>query len=504
MTAVGLNAGALCNLANMRVRQGDLDGAISAYSQALVLEPANVGACNNLGTALIRSGQPDAAIPILERALALQPGYLRALTNLGKALRETGRAEDAVARLREALDIEPNYGPALVNLGDALAANGDFELSEQVLERAIGFAPGLAEAHMALGIARLQRGRVTEALTALHKAIALSPAHPDAHSNLAHALFMTGNWQAAWPHFEYRFHRTAHRAQIHVPGRLSRWDGALAEGQELWLVGEQGLGDQLQFARYANELSACGIRCVIACDPRIVKVLDCGTLQADIVALGTWAHQPSAYWLPLLSAPAWHRTRMDNVPGAKRYLSADPARVATWKSRLKPLQGLRVAIAWAGNPKMETGRYVGRSPPLAALAPLADLPGVNLISLQKDAGEQQLDTVPFARSIFRIPDLDTGADAFVDTAAILECVDLLITSDTAIAHLAGALGVPVWLCLMQEPDWRWMREGSRTPWYSSMRIFRQPTPGDWISVYAEVAAALAPEFAGRREARNAR
>jgi hypothetical protein len=195
-----------------------------------------------------------------------------------------------------------------------------------------------------------------------------------------------------------------------------------------------------------------------------------------------------------MSLPAWHGTRPETVPAAGGYLAADPNRIARWRPRI-PTDTFCVAVAWAGNPRMETGRYLGRSPPFAALAPLLAIPNLRFVSLQKGAAEDQIDAVPFGRSLLRFADLDGGPDAFLDTAAILACVDLLVTSDTAIAHLAGGLGVPTWLCLMHEPDWRWMRHGSATPWYRSLRLFRQKTPGDWSGVYDEVARELALEAA---------
>jgi hypothetical protein len=423
-------------------------------------------------------------------------------------MREAGRLQEAVGRLREAIAVEPNHAPALVNLGDALGANGELDEAEQVLDRAIQLAPALVEAHMTLGIVRLQRGRVPESVAALRTALTLSPSHADAHSNLAHALFVSGAWEAAWPHFEYRFRRHAYRGTLHVPAAMARWDGSLSHGLELWLVGEQGLGDQLQFARYAKLLRAEGVKCVITCEPRIVRILSASGIADHVVPFGTAASErrsedscpdgrecrvaagTHARFIPLMSLPAWHRTRQDSVPAAAGYLVADDSRVGLWRERLSEVRGVRVALAWAGNPLMETGRYVGRSPPLSTLAPLMAVRNVGFISVQKYAGEDQLDSVQFGGSITRLPDLDSGPDAFLDTAAVLKCVDLLVTSDTSIAHLGGALGVPTWLCLAHEPDWRWMRSGSATPWYTSMRLFRQPAPGDWQSVFVEVASAL--------------
>jgi tetratricopeptide (TPR) repeat protein len=477
-------------LAALKLSAGDAEGAVTAYMTCLAAVGPNAGLLNNLGSALIKAGRYAEAIETLESALTLQPGYLRALVNLGKALREVGRLTEALSRLREALAIDPRYVPALVNLGDALAASGDLVQAQIALASATQIDPARVEARTALGLVRLQAGQSDAGLADLRAAVALSPEHADAHANLAHALFAGGDWAAAWPHFEYRFRRSAHRAGLHAPAGVPRWDGEFTPGLELWLIGEQGLGDQLQFARYATLSTGGDVSHVLACHPRLVKLLSRAGLCRRVVPWGT-VPPPSARWFPLMSLPSWHETRPETVPAADGYLIADPQRAQAWRTRL-PADRFRVALAWAGNPGVETGLYAGRSPLFAALAPLADVPGVCYVSLQKGPGEDQIGG-PLGRSLLRFADLDTGADAFVDTAAILACVDLLVTSDTAIAHLAGALGVPTWLCLMRHPDWRWMRDGDMTPWYRSMRLFRQKTPGDWPGVYAAVARELTRE-----------
>jgi tetratricopeptide (TPR) repeat protein len=483
------NAAGYNELAALKLAAGDAAGAIAAYEQCLALAGPSAALCNNLGTALIKAARFDEAITILESALALQPGYPRALVNLGKALLEIGRSDEALAHLQEVLAGNPNYVPALVNVGDALAATGAFAAAGQALERAVQLDPGRIEARTTLGVVRLQAGDVPAALDALRAAVALAPDHADANANLAHALFVCGDWEAAWPHFEHRFRRHAQRAKLRPPAGMPRWDGRSPPGQNVWLMGEQGLGDQLQFARYSKSLFDSGVGCVLACDPRLVSLLSYANLGPRIVSLETGTAVSGACWFPLMSLPLWHRTRPDTVPAAAGYLAADPQRIERWRARI-PTGGLRVALAWAGNLHMETGRYAGRSPPLAALAPLMDLPDVRFISLQQGPGQDQIHALPFGRSILCLEDLDSGPDAFLDSAAVLQCVDLLVTSDTAIAHLAGGLGVPTWLCLMHEPDWRWMRQGETTPWYTSMRLFRQPSPGDWPAVYGKVAGAL--------------
>jgi tetratricopeptide (TPR) repeat protein len=485
------SAAGFYELAGRKLTAGDINGAIAAYSECLTFDRHNAAVYNNLGTALIKAGRHAEAISALETALGLQPGYQRALVNLGKALRESGRLPEALTRLNEALGPQPDYVPALINLGDTLAATGDLAGAQGVLEKAVVLAPNHVEAHMTLGMARLLAGGIEAALDSLRHAVTLAPGHTDAHANLAHALFCAGDWAGSWPHFEYRLQRHAQRAPPRPPAHVARWDETAPPPRELWLVGEQGLGDQLQFARYAKVLQAAGFTCVLACEPRLVKLLEAAMRGLRVVPFDTAAEDPAAArWVPLMSLPHWHRTRPDTVPHRSWYLTADPSRIEHWGARLPAAPGSRIALAWAGNPRMETGRYAGRSPPLAALAPLFRVAKMNFISLQKGPGEDQLDSVPFGDSIGRPADLDAGPDAFLDTAAVLKSVDLLITSDTAIAHLAGALGVPTWLCLMHEPDWRWMRHGAETPWYASMRLFRQPKPGDWAGVYLQVADEL--------------
>jgi len=482
---------AVRRLAEARLQSGDWDGAIVAYAKCMTFAAHDAALANNYGVALIKRGRYSEAIPVLESALAVRPQYLRALVNLGKALFEAGRGVEADARLRAALGLDPDYLPALLNLAEVRTARGELDAAADCLRRAIRLSPSSAEAHAALGIVHLQAGNVAESMASLHTAVSISPEHADAHSNLAHALFCTGDWERAWPHFEYRFRRAAHRLPLMTPAGAPPWDGTQPTGAELLLVGEQGLGDQIQFARYAKTLNALAQRCVIACDARLVRLFRNASLCAAVVPLGTPASHPDARWMPLMSAPAWHRTRPDTVPFITGYLSADPGLVARWRALFPRDGGFRVALAWSGNPRMETGRYAGRSPSLAAFAPLLAVPGVEFISLQKGPGEEQLEMDPFAARIRRLAHLDDGPDAFMDTAAILTCVDLLITSDSAIAHLAGALGIPCWLCLLREPDWRWMREGDSTPWYSSLRLFRQTRADDWRGVFERVAASLA-------------
>jgi tetratricopeptide (TPR) repeat protein len=482
-------------IGGLKLQRQDFNGAVEAFRRYVELRPGDPGAHNNLGAALLLGRQIEAAIAAFETAAALDANYHRPLVNLGKALREAGRPAEAIARLRRALSLVPDDVGALVNLGDALAASGDLPAAQATLERASSLAPALPETQRSLAIARLQAGRVAESIALLRAALRFAPQHAGLHCCLHEVLFAAGEWQQAWPHFEWRFQPHEGRTPLERPRGLPQWDGGVQPGREVWLLGEQGLGDQIQFIRYAKLLEQSGLSCTIGCDKRMVRALGRAGLRARIVARGAPVDTPDACWAPLMSLPAYHRTRPDNVPYPGGYLTDDAARVARWQELLSPVQRPRVAVAWSGNPSMETGRHVGRSFPLPALTPLLAVGGVRFMSLQKGHGSAQADSEPFRSSLLRFEGFDPDPDAFVDTAAILRCVDLLITSDSAIAHLAGALGVKTWLCLHSDPDWRWQRAGTTTPWYSSLRLFRQQRPGDWASVFEQVAAELRAELA---------
>jgi tetratricopeptide (TPR) repeat protein len=485
----GPTAARLYELGGLKLAQADFAGALTAYRQCLSLTPPNAALYNNMGTALIGARRYQEAVSVLESALVLAPAYERALVNLGRALYEAGRAAESVERLRRALVLKPDYVPALVNLGNALTATGQFAQAQTALERAIDLAPALPEAGIGLSNTLLRSGRPKDALEILQGVVARSPSHAQSRWHLGHLLFLLGHWMEAWPHMEFRLEHLG----VSPAAGMQRWDGVIDNDLELYLVAEQGLGDQMQFARYARCLSQLGMRCIIRCEPRLAKLLEEAELgcRVEPQTMARPEHDPAARWTPLLSLPAWHRTQPDTVPCPQGYLKADGNRGALWESRLPGRPDLRVGLVWAGNPQFEVGRSVGRSPGLAAMTPLLGVGGINFVALQKGHGEEQFTDDPQYACITKLPDLDAGPDAFLDTAAVLKCIDLLITSDTAIAHLAGALGVPTWLCLTHVPDWRWGLHGDHTPWYATVRLFRQPRFGAWAPVFDQVAAELA-------------
>jgi Flp pilus assembly protein TadD len=486
-SACEAGAAILFELGNLRLSAGDNDGAISAYMRSLAGAPDPSLVYNNLGIAYQKAGRFMEAIGVFEDAIRINPLYPRPLVNLGKALREAGRPQEAIVRLRQALELKPDYPAALVNLGIALAVVNDIDAAQAILERAIQLAPELPEAHLGLIEARMQAGRIEESIGMCRRALAHWPGYAEAHLALGRLLLLGGTWESAWEHFEYRFARASQPIKLNVPAGAAKWDG-VTPPRNLILVGEQGLGDQIQFARYAPLLAERNRSTTIMCEPRLVQLLSAAKLAGSVVPFDGTNLGRDTHWYPLMSLAHWHRTDMESVPYGGGYLVADPNLIDFWRVRM-PKTGCRVGLVWAGNRMAEWGQLAGRSPPLAALQPLKAIPQVHFISLQRGDG-QAIEEHPLGASLLRWPDLDSGPDAFVDAAAILKLVDLLITPDTGIAHLAGALGVETWLCLHDNPDARWRMSGDRSPWYSSVRIFRQSARGDWLGLYRRVADEL--------------
>jgi hypothetical protein len=295
-----------------------------------------------------------------------------------------------------------------------------------------------------------------------------------------------GDWARGWTEYEWRWRLPGMRRR-----RLSRpmWDGRPLAGRRILLHPEQGLGDTLQFVRYAAVLQAAGAHVIVESPRSLTRLLSrCAGID-ELVPAGTPLPDYDVH-APLLSLPRLLETQLTNIPAQVPYLNADPVGIERWRERLIPYCGLKIGIAWQGNPRHPNDHQ--RSMPLHHFAPLAKIPGVQLFSLQKQFGTQQLAGVA---SHFSVIDLvrraDRRAGPFMDTAAIMKNLDLVITCDTAIAHLAGALAVPVWVLLAaNSSDWRWGYDTSRSPWYPTLRLFRQPQPGNWQETFQRVAAAL--------------
>jgi tetratricopeptide (TPR) repeat protein len=353
--------------------------------------------------------------------------------------------------------------------------------------------PDYADAYINAGNAEKGLGRYEEALHNFERALTIRPDDPTATWSKAVLKLALGEFREGWPLYEARF-RLEHAAPLQRNFGVPRWPGAEPlEGRTLLVHSEQGLGDTLQFCRYIGLLEARGAEVVFEVQPQLKKLLQSLETRAAIIGRGE-PLPPFDLHTPLLSLPLAFRTDLDSIPGGVPYLRVDPAAVRAWKERLAALPGLRIGLNWHGNPEAEKQSALqARSFPLSAASALARLPGVSLVSLQKGPGAEQRGQVDFGAAVAQLTDPEhLGPDEIAgETAAIMMGLDLVITADTALAHLAGALGVPVWVVLQAVPDWRWLAERDDSPWYPSMRLFRQRTPGDWREVLDRVAAELA-------------
>jgi len=472
------------NLGLALMEQGKLDEAIASFHRALDLDPHSAGALNNLGNALRNQGKLAEAIHRFGLALAIEPGFFAAQNNLGNALSDQGKAAEAVACLRQAVQMSPNFAGGLYNLGNALFAQSNLEEAVACYRQALRLAPAFAQAHNNLGLALVEQGKLEEAITCYRQAVALDPQHREAHSNLALPLLLLGRFEEGWMEYEWRL-------ALGSPQELAapRWNGAQVEGETILLFCEQGFGDSIHFIRFAELLRerSKASRIILECPAPLARLFAQSAGEGiQVVARGAGHPEPlpSDWHLPLLSAPFALRL-LEPLPMSAPYLHADPDLRATWRERLGPRGPLRVGLAWQGNPTQSRDRV--RSIPPEQFLPLLKTDGAAFYSLQIETSGIE------ARALERsgLIDFTSQITDFADTAAFLAELDLVIAVDTAIVHLAGALGRPVWNLLTMIPHWPWGLHGGETPWYPTMRLFRQTERGGWGSVVQRVGEELA-------------
>jgi Flp pilus assembly protein TadD len=462
---------------------GQLAQAEAIYREVLRVAPSHPEALQLLGTLRLQAGQPREAMALLEQSVAVAGGNAAVFNNLGSACLAAGHNELACRALQQAVAQDPAFGQAHYNLGMALCNLGLLDQAAASYRRCLERDPGMAAAHNNLGDVLRQLGQLDAALAHCARAVELDPRMASAHYNRALVLLSLGRLSEGWAEYEWRSQCAGLPAWRFTQ---PQWHGQPLGDATLLVHGEQGLGDTLQFIRCVPLLRQRCRRVIVEVQAPLAALLRASGY--DVLAAGELLPPFDAH-LPLLSAPGVLGIRLDNIPATVPYLAADRALVDSWRQRLAGWGGLRVGIGWQGRPTYREDRQ--RSIPLAQFAPLAQVPGVTLLSLQKGPGIEQ---IPLVQTQFSVVDLGSAADVatgpFLDTAAIVQNLDLVVTSDTALAHLAGGLGVPVWLGLGFAPDWRWLTGRANSPWYPTMRLFRQPAPGDWPSVFRAMAGAL--------------
>jgi len=461
---------------------GRLDAGLAALDRAVMIKPDHAEAHNNRGTVLQRLGRLEAALECHRRALLARPPYPEALNDAGAILRLLGRADEALASHDAALALKPDDPSAHLNRGLALRALERPADAVQEFTAAIDAMPGFADAYVERAIALQKLLRHRDALLDCDRAIDVQPDHAGAHWTAATSSLALGDFRRGWREYEWRW-----PAGVVEPEQRAfaqpLWLGSTdLDGRTLLVRAEQGFGDILQFCRYVPMLAE-RCRVVLEVPGGLVRLLCSMDQGGEIVAAGQSLPDFDLH-CPLLSLPLAFGTTLATIPAQVPYLRAAPDLVERWRRRLSGLAGLRVGLAWAGRSKP-----FDRSVPGDELAPLRAVDGVSFVSLQKrDAGDAA--AVAAVEGISLHDWTDELAD-FADTAALIEALDLVISIDTAAAHLAGALGKDVWLMNRFDGCWRWMLGRDDSPWYPTLRLLRQPTPGDWASVVRAVVADLA-------------
>jgi hypothetical protein len=434
---------------------------------------------------------PEAAPPPLSQLTALlQATRAQADNHRGVACQRQGQWRQAQACFQNALAWRPDYAEAQNNLALGWQRLGDGAAAEAGFRRAARLQPDDAalQATVAhnLGLLLHQQGRLAAAGRWLERALAVRPEQDAVRADLAIVRLLQGDYAAAWENFETRQRRAGESQAEHRRFDQPQWSGQPAAGRTLLLWGEQGLGDQIQLLRYVPLVLGLGWQVLLEVAGPLLAL--CRSIPGVTLLRRGAALPPFDLHCPLLSLPRAFATTPTTIPATVPYLGAEPARVAAWRARL-PAAAWRIGVSWQGNPLARA--EAGRSAPLASLAPLARLPGVRLISLQKQHGLEQLAALPPGMAVDSLgDDFDAGEDAFLDCAAVMMSLDLVVSVDSAVGHLAGALGRPTWLALQAVPHWVWMMERSDTPWYPHTRLFRQTRPGDWDGVFVAMAAAL--------------
>jgi tetratricopeptide (TPR) repeat protein len=464
-------------------RAEDYQDAAVLFGRAITLRPGDAQCFSNRGIALKELGRLDAAIMSFDRAIAINPSFAEAYYNRGIALQRMARFDEAAASYRSAIACKPDHAQAHCNLGNALRHLNRMEAAIASYDKAIAANPRYAEAFFNRGNTLRDLAQPNAAIASFDHAIAIRPDYAEAHWNKSLALLLNGDFANGWKLYEWRLKKPDTR-RYHRAFAQPAWDGTQPlRGKTILLHAEQGLGDTIQFCRYATQVARLGARVILDVPKTLAELLKSLDGVAEVVG-GTASPQFDLH-CPLPSLPLAFGTDAASIPCSGKYLASDAGTRRHWAGRLGPARRRRIGIAWSGSAMHDNDR--NRSIALAEV--LAHLPGgVEYVSLQKeirDSDRAALDARPDIRHF--------GEELwdFSDTAALCELMDLVISVDTSVAHLAGALGVPTRVLLPSVPDWRWMLEREDSPWYASMALLRQDRAGDWSGVFARLKAELA-------------
>lgn len=475
---------AACNRGNVLYELGHLGDALAAFTYALNIRPGFLLALTNRANILLQLGRTEEVLLSCDEVLRRDPEHPQCLGIRGAAFHKLGRLEEALNCLDGAVRLNPAAPDVWLNRGNVLQ---ELDRSPEAIAcygEALRIKPYYPEALSGLGVALKEAGRIDEALIYFDEALKFKSGFADARNNRAGALLLKGSLKAGFADFESRWDRSNAPSKT-LNSDLPKWDGQNLVGRAIIVWDEQGLGDLIQFSRYLLCLIEAGAEVTLLCRKNMHRLLR--TLPGPIRFIDAMdSNETFAYQSALMSLPYGFHTSLETVPAPVPYLHPDPSLVSKWGERIGN-EGFRIGVGWHGNKFINLQRSI----PLQCFAPLAAISGVRLISLMKDQEEIEVEV---AGGRFRIEglgeDFDSGADSFVDCAAVMANVDLIVTSDTAIAHLAGALGRPVFLALKHVPDWRWLMDRDDCPWYPTMTLFRQAEKGNWKSVFERIVSSV--------------
>lgn len=476
------NVAALMTLGHCAHQRDLPDQAAAAFAHVIRCRPDHVEAHFRLGETLQRQHDDAGAVEAYRKVLTLESGHVGALNNLGALLR--GRSPEKVRLFRHIVAAKPDFPEAHFNLGNALFQMDCYDEAMASYDHALHLRPTYGDAYLNKGVTLRQLNHLDEAETQDRRALELMPGNPEAHFNLSQVLLLQGKFPEGWAEYEWR--QQAGPAERHRPPfPQPRWNGEDPAGRTILLHLEQGLGDMIQMARYIPLVTRLNARVVVEIHPPLARLFQTIPGIAQVVAHGD-PLPPFDLHLPLMSLPKLFTPSLDCIPHSIPYLSSDPRQVRYWRRHLGK-DGPRVGVVWSGSPQHQVDYQ--RSMAAETLLPCLAQAGIPLFSLQKEV--RPADRPCLERLDGKIVPLGRKLHDFAHTAAIMSALDLVISVDTSTAHLAGALGVPVWLLLPYSPDWRWLLGRDDSPWYPTMRLFRQQSPGDWAGVARRAADALA-------------
>lgn len=454
------------------------------YRQVLAIDPTNADALHLIGVLALHINRPDLGLDYLRQAIAINASVAAYHSNLGLTLQALGDSEGAISAFDAALALHPNAAEVHNNKGAALEDLGRRDEALKAYARSCALRDDAAEPYNNMGTLFAERGDIDKAMGCFRRAMELDPKFGEPFMNLGMCLMLKGKFEEGVRHYEQRWH--TRKLPLRPRGFAQpQWIGQNIAGKTLLIHAEQGMGDTFQFIRYVPLLARRGVRVVAEMQVEVIDVIRRMSSVAEVVVTGE--PLPKFDWhCPTMSLPLAFGTNLGNIPANIPYLDADPELVDLWGERLGPADDMfTVGLVWAGRPTHKNDH--NRSMTLDKLGPLAEIPNLRFVSMQKGAPAQQAETPPPGMLLFEATDL---IHSFADTAALLSHVDLLITVDTSVAHLAGAMGKPVWVFIPDPPEWRWLENRTDTPWYPSMRLFRRKGTEPWSNVVERMVVAL--------------